>query len=96
MSQQTGGRIVDDGDQEPHIRGTRVTVRKVHDALDERDSLDPEGFAREFDVELADVYAALLWVEEHPDRLEEVRQERQRTIQQAKDRTEHLRPDSDD
>lgn len=53
---------------EPHLRGRRITVRYVHDRVEER-GLDPETVADRHDLSLASVYHALAYYHEHPEEM---------------------------
>jgi len=53
---------------EPHLRGRRLTVRHVHDQVEQRD-LDPETVADRYDLSLAAVYHALAYYHDHPDEM---------------------------
>lgn len=80
---QTSRRIVDaeasDVHDEPHIAGSRLTVRFVHERV-ETGVLDPATFADRYQVDLADVYHALAYYHEHPDEMRRIERRRQETI----------------
>ncbi len=64
---------------EPHIAGSRVTVRSVHERIEEGD-LDPETFADRHNLDLADVYRALAYYHDHPAVMRRVERQRQQAI----------------
>lgn len=45
---------------EPHVEGRRVTVRRIHDCVEES-HLDPAAVASAYDLEIATVYEALAY-----------------------------------
>jgi uncharacterized protein (DUF433 family) len=56
---------------EPTIRGTRVPVRSIALARDE-DGLDPAEIAKEFNVDIVAVEAALAYYEAHRPEIERI------------------------
>lgn len=64
---------------EPHIAGSRITVRFVHKRVEEG-YLDPESFADRHNLDLADVYRALAYYHDHPATMRQIEGERQRAI----------------
>jgi len=82
MSGQEERRIVPGGDSdvhdEPHIAGRRVTVRHVHERVEEN-GLRPETVADRLGLSRAQVYNALAYYHENPEKMrgvEEMRRER--------------------
>ncbi|PSP42275.1 DUF433 domain-containing protein [Halobacteriales archaeon QH_6_64_20] len=51
---------------EPHIEGSRITVRYVYSQVEER-GLRPESVADRYDLDLADVHAALTYYHRNPE-----------------------------
>jgi len=74
MSQQTA-RVSEDLLDEPHIAERRVPVLTIAERVEGRD-LDAATVAERHDLDVADVYAALLYFHEHPEKFEAVRRER--------------------
>jgi uncharacterized protein (DUF433 family) len=82
---QTARRIVTELHDEPHLEGRRVTVRRLQGLVEDagRPAVD---VADEFDLDVADVYAALQYYHTHPEemeRAEERRQSRERDARRA-------------
>lgn len=69
---------------EPHIEGSRITVRFVHERVEQGD-LRPEAFADRHGLDLADVYHALAYYHEHPEEMHRVERRRQETIEQHRE-----------
>jgi uncharacterized protein (DUF433 family) len=78
------GRIDRDLMDEPHLTGHRVSVRRVHALVEERD-LDPRGVADRLGVDLADVYRALAYYHDNPGEMHEVEQRRDERIEQSRE-----------
>lgn len=66
MPAQRQQRIVD-GElmSEPHVRGRRIAVLHIYDRVENR-GLDPRTVADRLDLDMADVYSALLYYHENP------------------------------
>lgn len=82
---QAARRIVTEVHDEPHIEGRRVTVRRLQ-GLVEGAGKPAADVADRFDLDVADVYAALQYYHTHPeemDRVEERRQSREADARQA-------------
>lgn len=88
MAEQTH-RIVAAGDSdlhdEPHIAGSRITVRFVHERVEAGD-FRPEEVADRHGLDLADVYHALAYYHDHPAEMREVERRRQQTIEEHRER----------
>ena len=56
---------------EPHIAGSRVTVRLVHELAEEAD-VAPETVAGRYDLDVADVYDALAYYHRNPAEMRRV------------------------
>lgn len=78
MSEQRERRIVE-GDllDEPHIRGRRISVLRVHDRV-VKHGVDAETVTDGFDLSPTDIHRALAYYYENPDRMEELEDERER------------------
>jgi len=91
MSQQSA-RIVQDVHDEPHIAGSRITVRHVYERVHGR-GLWPETGAERHDLDIADVYRALVYYHEHPEEMRAVERRRDEAIESARERTTITPPD---
>ena len=60
---------------EPHIEGSRITVRDVHARVAGR-NLSPERVAERFNLDIADVYEALAYYQSDPEEIERVEERR--------------------
>ena len=77
---------------EPHIDGSRITVRYVRSRVEECD-LRPETVADRYDLDLADVYAALAYYHNNPEEMRRVERDRERAIENAEEMTTLSPPD---
>jgi uncharacterized protein (DUF433 family) len=91
MSQQSA-RIVQEVHDEPHIAGSRITVRHIYDRVHER-GLRPETVAERHNLDIADVYRALAYYHEHPEEMREVERRRDEAIESAREKTTITPPD---
>lgn len=87
MSETRPG-IVTEIEDEPHLEGRRLTVRRIG-ALAEKRGLNPETIADRFDLTLEAVHAALAYYYAHPDEMAALESERRA-------RTEASRSESTD
>jgi uncharacterized protein (DUF433 family) len=85
MSQQFA-RIVREVHDEPHIKGSRVSVRHIYARVHER-GLHPETVADRLNLDTADVYHALAYYHEHPEEMAEVEHRREKAMQEAEEQT---------
>ena len=85
MSQQSA-RIVQKVHDEPHIKGSRITVRHVYERVHGR-GLRPETVAERYNLDIADVYHALAYYHEHPEEMREVERRRDEAIKSAREKT---------
>lgn len=69
---------------EPHIEGSRITVRFVHERV-ENGGLTPAAFADRHGLDRADVYHALAYYHDHPAEMRRVEQRRRRTIEEHRE-----------
>jgi uncharacterized protein (DUF433 family) len=83
---QKSERIVREVHNEPHIKGSRVSVRHIYARVHER-GLRPETVADRLNLDIADVYRALAYYHEHPDEMAEVERRREEAMQKAEERT---------
>jgi uncharacterized protein (DUF433 family) len=67
---------------EPHIEGSRITVRYIQRSVEER-GLHPATVADRHQLDLGDVYAALTYYHTHPDEMRRVEQQRADLAAQA-------------
>jgi uncharacterized protein (DUF433 family) len=72
---------------EPHIHGSRVTVRYVANRVHELGH-DPETVADRHGLDPADVYDALAYHKRHPAEMDRVREARKRTLDGVPDAAE--------
>ena len=77
---------------EPHIEGSRITVRYVRSQVKECD-LQPATVADRYDIDLADVYAALAYYHNNPAEMRRVERDRERAIETAEEMTTLPPPD---
>jgi uncharacterized protein (DUF433 family) len=91
MSQQSA-RIVQEVHDEPHIEGSRITVRHVYERVHGR-GLRPETVAERYNLDIADVYHALAYYHEHPEEMREVERRRDEAIKSAREKTTITPPD---
>lgn len=64
---------------EPHIEGSRVTVRHIH-ARVEGLGLRPATVADRLGLDVADVYEALAYYHRHPEEMARIERRRERTV----------------
>ena len=74
MSQQET-RIVQDILDEPHINGRRVPVLTIVERV-EGSGLTPRTVADRHNLDISEVYAALLYYHDHPGEFEDLRRKR--------------------
>ncbi|PSP68150.1 DUF433 domain-containing protein [Halobacteriales archaeon QS_1_69_70] len=78
MSQQET-RIVQDILDEPHIDGRRVPVLTIVERV-EGSGLTPQTVADRHNLDISEVYAALLYYHDHPREFEKLRRDRQQIM----------------
>jgi len=90
-------RIVsgDDSDihGEPHIEGSRVTVRDVHARVEGR-GLAPERVAERYDLDIAAVYEALAYYHSNPGEMRRVEERHERAAAEARERSSLTPPEN--
>ena len=78
---------------EPHIEGSRITVRDVHARVEQR-GLSPERVAERYNLDIADVYEALAYYHSNPEEMERVEERHRRAAEEAKDRSTLTPPEN--
>lgn len=91
MTQQSS-RIVREVHDEPHIEGSRITVRHIYERVHGR-GLRPETVAERHNLDIADVYHALAYYHDHPKEMQEVEAQREKAIESAREKTTISPPD---
>jgi uncharacterized protein (DUF433 family) len=91
MAQQSA-RIVQEVHDEPHIEGSRITVRHVYERVHER-GLRPETVAERHNLDIADVYHALAYYHDHLEEMRDVERQREDAIASAREKTTISPPD---
>ncbi len=71
---------------EPHISGSRITVRYIQRRVEER-GLHPTTVAEQHDLELAEIYAALSYYYDNPEEMRAVEERRAALAEEAGERT---------
>lgn len=71
---------------EPHIEGSRITVRGVYERVEQRD-LDPERIAERYNLDIADVYEALAYYHNNPEEMRRVEKRHEQAVAEAKQRS---------
>ena len=91
MAQQSS-RIVREVHDEPHIEGSRITVRHIYERVHGR-GLRPETVAERHNLDIADVYHSLAYYHDHPKEMQEVEAQREKAIESAREKTTISPPD---
>jgi uncharacterized protein (DUF433 family) len=78
---------------EPHIEGSRVTVRDIHARVDTR-GLRPQRVAERFNLDVANVYEALAYYHNNPEEMARVENRHERAKTEAKRRSSLQPPDN--
>lgn len=76
--------------EEPHIEGSRVTVRDVYVRVEQR-GRSPERVAERYNLDIADVYEALAYYHNNPEEMQQVEKRHERAGKEA-NRRSSLRP----
>ncbi len=71
---------------EPHIAGSRVTVRFVHDRVEEG-GVSPKRVAAQYGLDIADVYEALAYYHKNSELMGAVEERHERAVTEAKRRS---------
>lgn len=77
---------------EPHIEGSRITVRDVYVRVEER-GLSPERVAERYNLDIADIYEALAYYHNNPQEMREVEERHEQAVDEAKRRSSLTPPD---
>ena len=87
MAQRTARIVTDEAVMggEPRIEGHRISVRQVADWVEKSD-LSAKTVADRYDLDIADVYRALIYYHEHPGEMTEVRRRRRKREERARER----------
>jgi uncharacterized protein (DUF433 family) len=90
-------RIVsaDDSDihGEPHIEGSRVTVRDVYARVEQR-GLAPERVAERYDLDIANIYEALAYYHSNPAEMQRVEERHEKAAAEARERSSLTPPEN--
>jgi uncharacterized protein (DUF433 family) len=86
MPRQTA-RIVQELLDEPHIEGRRIPVLTVVERVEGR-GLEPQTVADRHDLDISEVYAALLYYHDNPRQFEELRRERAGLVEEIESEIE--------
>lgn len=89
---QKSARIVTEVHDEPHIRGSRITVRHVYHRVHER-GLRPETVADRYNLDIADVYHALAYYHDHPDEMAAVEKRHGEAAEIAREQSDMVPPE---
>lgn len=68
---------------EPHVVNSRVTVRMLHELVEEA-GVSPREVAARYDLPPADVYHALAYYHEHPAEMRRVEREREQAVEASR------------
>ena len=71
---------------EPHIRGSRITIRDIRQRVEVRGDA-PVRVAERFDLDVADVYAALAYYHANPGEMRELEKRHAAAIREARERS---------
>jgi uncharacterized protein (DUF433 family) len=88
MAEQTHRIVAADESEihdEPHIAGSRITVRLIHERVEEA-GLTPESVADRHNLDLSDVYHALAYYHDHPAEMRRIEREREQAIEDYRGR----------
>jgi len=78
---------------EPHLPGSRITVRQIHARVEKR-GLAPETVADRFSLDIADVYEALAYYHSNPEEMRSAERQHATAAQKSKEQSS-LRPPTD-
>ena len=78
---------------EPHIEGSRITIRDVHTRVEDR-GLAPERVAERYDLDIADIYEALAYYYSNPEEMRRVEERHERAAAEAKERSSLTPPEN--
>jgi len=89
---QQSARIVREVHDEPHIEGSRITVRYIYHRVHGR-GLRPETVADRHNLDIADVYHALAYYHDHPEEMADVEERHKRAAEMARGESDMSPPD---
>ena len=78
---------------EPHIEGSRITVRDVYGRVEQR-GLAPDRVAERYNLDIADIYEALAYYHNNPEEMRQVEKRHERAAAQARERLSLTPPDA--
>jgi uncharacterized protein (DUF433 family) len=78
---------------EPHIQGSRITVRDIKVRVEDR-GLSPERVAERYNLDIAAVYEALAYYHSSPAEMRDVEQRHEHATATARDRSSLTPPDA--
>ena len=67
---------------EPHVEGSRITVRRLHARVEEH-GLQPETVADRHGLDVAAVYEALAYYHRNPGEMRDIAERRERAAERA-------------
>jgi uncharacterized protein (DUF433 family) len=77
---------------EPHIEGSRITVRDVHERVEKR-GVSPTRVAERYDLDVSTVYEALAYYHANPEEMRAVEARHERAVEEARRRSTLSVPD---
>jgi len=83
-------RIARDILDEPHVRGRRIPVLTIVEQVEGR-GLEPKTVADRYNLDITEVYSALLYYHDHPSEFDQLRREREELTEEIEERID--RPD---
>lgn len=78
---------------EPHVEGSRVTVRDVYVRVEQR-GLSPERVAERYNLDIADIYEALAYYHNNPEEMQRVEKRHEQAVGEAKRRSSLTPPEN--
>lgn len=78
---------------EPHIEGSRVTVRDVYARVEQR-GLRPERVAERYNLDIADIYEALAYYHNNPEEMQKVEKRHEQAGKNAKQQSSLTPPEN--
>ncbi|PSQ44202.1 hypothetical protein BRD17_04600 [Halobacteriales archaeon SW_7_68_16] len=99
MTETVSGNILtaeeSDIKDQPHIKGSRITVNFIQSRVEGR-GLKPETVAERHNLTLADVYAALTYYHNNPREMWEIQERREEISEEVREQSELTPPDDDE
>jgi len=78
---------------EPHIKGSRITVRDVYARVEGR-GLAPERVAERYNLDIADIYEALAYYHTNPEEMRRIEERHERAAAEARERSSLTPPEN--